>query len=777
MRPTLRAFSATLILFTLLFQAAPVVRAASLLVTTVTVSSHSVGNWRYGGTTAKLRIYASETFEQSGNFVIGSNRGSGQWYQQVDCTVAGTIVTVPSFSLYVTTTASNPYVNYTLVWVDAKGVERDVYLSEIRVPESFGATVTLAQLHTFSTTRTTRRADLEVYNKDQVNALLSTNPIGVGDNDRRMRSNLFNVKAYGALCDWTGAGTGTDDTVAINSALTAALAANGALYFPGFCKVSGTGSQILLVNKSIEIFGDSRATAGLVVASSTGSSTDVIHIVPPATGSTGPNVGSYAGRDNRGYYLHDFTIMNDTGTSPAGNGGGRNALRVTTTAAGSSWHDSVIERVDMLRLGNQISMVWDNEASGSPANTDGIWAITVSECLIFDGFLGQFIGDNIAFENNQFREFTSNNPALDIYQVHDAVGLSIRHNHIYNKFGVRIQGAQKPVIDHNIIEAPDSGPVQGTDGAILNLKGNKARIEAASITNNRIHGRAGEPALNAVVRVDNASDTFFGNNYFVAPTGQPAIVTTANAVRTRTQTVVIDASHDNGGGPFGSPMLGTDNQYNAVNYRAPISAAAIPGSAPGYSQVEEVRPLRINLSDTTVPAWNSGFRPMMLGANSSAVGDIGLGGATSLQLTQNAYLDSGGVWKYISTGPASNISFTDGAISFRTAPSGAAGATVTWQTAYRVNSAGFANETVGANVASAASIAPSANFFTITGTITISTISAISTTPGTVLHMITTSGLTFDETGNIDVSGGTSLTTTANQLVIAAWDGTKWRLR
>lgn len=83
----------------------------------------------------------------------------------------------------------------------------------------------------------------------------------------------------------------------------------------------------------------------------------------------------------------------------------------------------------------------------------------------------------------------------------------------------------------------------------------------------------------------------------------------------------------------------------------------------------------------------------------------------------------------------------------------------------------------GADVASAGTITPSGTTFTLTGTTTISTISTANITVGTMIHMITASGLTFDEAGNIDVTGGTILVTNAGYLVFAVWDGTKWRLR
>lgn len=83
----------------------------------------------------------------------------------------------------------------------------------------------------------------------------------------------------------------------------------------------------------------------------------------------------------------------------------------------------------------------------------------------------------------------------------------------------------------------------------------------------------------------------------------------------------------------------------------------------------------------------------------------------------------------------------------------------------------------GADVASAGTITPSGSTFAITGTTTISTISTTNVTVGTIINMITTSGVTFDETGNIDITGATSLTTSPGYLVHGVWDGTKWRLR
>lgn len=84
----------------------------------------------------------------------------------------------------------------------------------------------------------------------------------------------------------------------------------------------------------------------------------------------------------------------------------------------------------------------------------------------------------------------------------------------------------------------------------------------------------------------------------------------------------------------------------------------------------------------------------------------------------------------------------------------------------------------GTDVASASTITPSGNVFTITGTTTVSTISTATVQPGTVLVITTAGAVTFNEAGNIDISGAAaSLTSSAGSLVLTVWDGTKWRMQ
>lgn len=274
----LRRTAASLILFLCLTAAASSAQA----VTSVTVSAQTIdGIWRYGGSTAKLRVYASTTFEQSGSFIIGSSRGSGSWYQEISCTVASTTLSIPSFSILVTTTSTSPGATYTFVFVDSKGTERDVYLSGIKVPDTLGATVTFAQLYRFSTTTAARPTSYDMYSKDQVNALLagglttacinasdssrgctkisvppasSTNPIVVGDNDARANED-YNASSFSNSLSTAVAAMPSSGA---NLVVSTSMAANG-VTIPAYVNLVLTGASQLTGSGTVRIVGDFHA--------------------------------------------------------------------------------------------------------------------------------------------------------------------------------------------------------------------------------------------------------------------------------------------------------------------------------------------------------------------------------------------------------------------------------------------------------------------------------------------------------------------------------------
>src|SRR2546429_7995802 len=67
-------------------------RAAS-----VSVAAYTGQSWRYGGTTAKLRIYPDTPFlAADGTFIQRGDRQNKHWYIEVACTVYGSTVTIGS---------------------------------------------------------------------------------------------------------------------------------------------------------------------------------------------------------------------------------------------------------------------------------------------------------------------------------------------------------------------------------------------------------------------------------------------------------------------------------------------------------------------------------------------------------------------------------------------------------------------------------------------------------------------------------------------------------
>lgn len=124
----------------------------------------------------------------------------------------------------------------------------------------------------------------------------------VGDNDTsiattafvRSSNTMINVKDYGAIGDWNGT-TGTDDTTAIQDALTAAAVSGGTVFIP-----AGT----YLTTASLEV----------------GSNTQVLgegkdSIIAPAYSSTGPKpiINDHA-NGNENITLRDFAV-DKTGTN------------------------------------------------------------------------------------------------------------------------------------------------------------------------------------------------------------------------------------------------------------------------------------------------------------------------------------------------------------------------------------------------------------------------------------------------------------------------------
>lgn len=117
----------------------------------VTISSFTIPNYNGGGATATLKIQANDTFLTSlGTTVTRNYTRSGQFYLTVNCTVSGTTITVPSFTLDSTTDSSVPNATYNGILFNSTGGRVQAYFSGYRIPTAFGSTATWSQIATYN---------------------------------------------------------------------------------------------------------------------------------------------------------------------------------------------------------------------------------------------------------------------------------------------------------------------------------------------------------------------------------------------------------------------------------------------------------------------------------------------------------------------------------------------------------------------------------------------------------------------------------------------------
>ena len=117
---------------------------------TITISTFQLPNWQVAGTPITLKIIANDTFITSAGQQITRNSGNTNFYQTVSCTVSGTTVTVPQFTLDSTTDSSVVNATYTGVLYDVNGKRREALFSGWKVPHTLGSTVTYDSLATYN---------------------------------------------------------------------------------------------------------------------------------------------------------------------------------------------------------------------------------------------------------------------------------------------------------------------------------------------------------------------------------------------------------------------------------------------------------------------------------------------------------------------------------------------------------------------------------------------------------------------------------------------------
>lgn len=210
----------------------------------ITITSTTIPNYRYSGTTHTLRVYCPEGFTASDNTIVPAGMpGSGQWYDEIDGTLTGTDTAYDDIPLKSTTDGVNSQSAKYIFVITVGGVEKEWLtidgISEFKIPAS-PATSSFAALATYNRARVRNLNRDEFYTRDQVQALI-TEIAGAPQNaayiTKTANGNLTNEFALGSLS------SGVLKVTTATGDLTSVAAPNGAI-------VGATDAQTL-TNKDL----------------------------------------------------------------------------------------------------------------------------------------------------------------------------------------------------------------------------------------------------------------------------------------------------------------------------------------------------------------------------------------------------------------------------------------------------------------------------------------------------------------------------------------------
>jgi hypothetical protein len=303
--------------------------------------------------------------------------------------------------------------------------------------------------------------------------------------------------AYGAKCDGI-----TNDTTALQQAITA-TPSGGTLFFPqgNFCLVSAT----LTISKAIKLFG-SGWSSGLLVASSLGPSSDVIHVYGGSSYITG-------------LVMEDFAIATESGTP------GRYGIFLDGATGEDCISSFLINHIQIAQLGNAGIAT----RGPTPPKFDGIFTSTLSNSTIAGGLNLQSAGDSLTITGNVFTGTGSVTVNLIGSGSDTGHGFNFFHNNVTCTGGINVINAWGGAISYNNIELYSGAT--GTQGAVINLEGNSVLPpENFEVRGNYIG--AGPGSVTTGIRVNNMKGTRIEGNTLPRAPGGFVIVTTPNADRT-----------------------------------------------------------------------------------------------------------------------------------------------------------------------------------------------------------------------------------------------------
>lgn len=159
----------------------------------ITISSQSISNWTYGGTSATLRIFATTPFfTEAGDYVVQGNINQpDSCHQSVTCTVSGTSLTIPQFTLAATTNSSVPTAKYVAYLYDENGDRRMFWLNAAFAVNSIDTTQTWEQIDAYTRAWANPRPAQTYYTADQIDRMFEVAPANaVNTTDTRLLVDL-----------------------------------------------------------------------------------------------------------------------------------------------------------------------------------------------------------------------------------------------------------------------------------------------------------------------------------------------------------------------------------------------------------------------------------------------------------------------------------------------------------------------------------------------------------------------------------------------------------
>lgn len=249
----------------------------SAFATVITVTQTVQPNYQSGGSTATVKIYADREFVTSnGVRIFRSAIGSKVWYKTVSCTVSGSSLTIPQFTIDSTLDSSIPTATYTFALYDSSGRLVDTLFKGFQVPYTLGTTISLSQLVLWNQTPATYKPG-QTYSKEQTDTLISASILA--NTYTQAQSNTLLATKLDATALVRGALSGqvniTNNNVLADSGLSINLEAGGIYAFRVEGQViAGAGGwsvQLGGTHTRTSLWGTGRAedTGGTIVASQT----------------------------------------------------------------------------------------------------------------------------------------------------------------------------------------------------------------------------------------------------------------------------------------------------------------------------------------------------------------------------------------------------------------------------------------------------------------------------------------------------------------------------